>query len=51
MKDGERNEELIEEERKMKVEAWKENGKRILEVKGCKMKGMESMRVEKREAK
>jgi hypothetical protein len=43
--------ELIEKERKMKVEAWKENGKRILEVKERKMKGMESMREEKREGK
>ncbi len=36
MKDGERNEELIEKERKMKVEAWKKEGKKIVEAKGTK---------------
>ncbi len=51
MKDGERNEELIEKERKMKVEAWKKEVKRIHDCGGGRneKEGLESIREEKRE--
>ncbi len=49
--EGKRNEELIEKERKMKVEAWKKEGKRIMEAKGTnnERNGKYERRVKKKE--